>query len=231
MDLDLYTIVCAVLVVGLIVVIISGAFRNFSYKARGLALSITTLLLTIIFTLVLIIDKVNSYSKIPVRYYIYFIAVSLISFLAIALPTLIKGIKYGYGNRRKEKMIYTYHKKEEHIYLVYKYGSYVYLLNDNNTGINYTLKSNEFTDDVLLKLNLKYKAVINPDYERIGMVTVKGKKVDEIYYCYVIDINNPLNDDRFCKVSLYEIGDIEIPEFDKYLILNSLMGDYFEITR
>lgn len=229
--MDIYTIACAVLVIGLVMSIINGAFRNFSFKARGIALSITSIMFTILFIVILIIDKKYVLTKIPIRFYIYFIVISLASFFAVALPTLLKGIKYGYGSNKKQKMIYTYHKKEEHIYLIYKYGSYVYLKKESNIGIDYELKSSEFTDDVLSKINRKYNIELEYDYDRNGMITVKGEKIDRIYYCYLINIKNPLNDDKFVKVSLYEIGDIEIPEFDKYIILNTLMGDYFEIIK
>lgn len=228
--MDLYAILGAILVIGLIMTIVNGAFRNFSYKAKGIALTITSILFAIIFSIILFVDKKYDLSKIPLRFYIYFIGVSLLAFFSVALPTLIKGIKFGYGNR-KQKMIYTYHKKEEHVYLIYKYQSYIYLKKDSNTGIDYELKSNEFTDDVLSKLNNKYNIELERDYDRMGMITVKGEKIDKIYYCYLIEIKNPLNNEKLKSLNLYDIGNVEIEELDKFIILNTLMGEYFEITK
>lgn len=229
--MDIYIIFGAILCIGLFITIINGAFRDSSYKARGIALTITSILFAITFTIILFIDKKYDLSKIPLRYYIYFIVVSLIAFFSIALPVLFKGIKFGYGSNRKQKMIYTYHKKEEHIYLLYKYSNYIYIRKDNNAGIDYELKSSEFTDDVLTKLNTKYNVEIDKDYERIGMITIKGEKIDTIYYCYLIEIKTPLDNEKLRSLNLYDIASVDIGETDKFIILNTLMGENFDIIK
>jgi len=228
MPFDVYVIVTALAINGLILFIINGAFRESSLKKKGIALLITSLILIVIYAFAFVFDYINKTLTYPIQYYIYFIGASVLYLLAFAIPPLYKGIKYGYGEVRKEKMVYTYHKKEEHIYLIYKYNTYVYLTKDNLSGIDYQMKSNEFTDDVLSKINNKYNASIKFDIERSGMITVKGEKIDKIYYCYLIELDQELDDDNFELKNVYEIPDLLIPEFDKYLLLNSLMGEYFE---
>ena len=231
MPFDVYAIATAFAVNGLILFIINGAFRESSLKKKGIALLVASLILIVIYTSSFAFDYLNSALTYPIQYYFYFIGASILYLLCFAIPPLFKGIKYGYGEIRKEKMVYTYHKKEEHIYLIYKYNMYVYLTKDCLCGIDYQMKSNEFTDDVLSKLNKKYSASSKFDIERNGMITVKGEKVDKIYYCYVIELDRELEDNSFELKNVYEIPNLLIPEFDKYLILNSLMGEYFEKTR
>ena len=113
----------------------------------------------------------------------------------------------------------------------FPYSNYIYLKKDDNTGIDYELKNSEFTDDVLSKINVKYNAIIERDIDRNGIITFKGEKIDKLYYCYLIDIKEPLNNDKLKSVNLYDIAVTEINDHDKFIILNTLMGDYFEIIK
>ena len=80
------------------------------------------------------------------------------------------------------------------------------------------------------KINFKYNVRLSNDYDRIGLVTVKGEKEDKIYYCYLIEIDKPLDDDSFERISLYELNNVSFVDFDKFIIISSLIGDYFEKT-
>lgn len=224
---DIYVIVAALFVLGIIIMIVNGALWNKSLKTKGIVFSIVSLLYSVIFVVALIID-VNSGITYPKMYYGYFIGTGILYFLLFGVSNLVKKQNKFIGIKQDKKMVYTYMPKEEHVYIVFKYEQSLYLNNETNCGIDYELKKSEFTDECISKILNKYQVKLVPDVDRLGMLTVKKEKKDIIYYCYLIEINEQLFNDEFKNVSLYDIVNLDIPEIDKYIIFNCLRGEEFD---
>ena len=98
------------------------------------------------------------------------------------------------------------------------------MLKDKNTGINYKLKKTEFVDDVVSKIVSKYTSNFEKDYDKLGTIIRKIDKIDNIYYCYVIDVNESLDDSLFTAVDGFRVNEMNISDLDKFVIIKSLIG-------
>ena len=158
--------------------------------------------------------------------YIYFIASALI-YLIYGIIRFIKAQKL--SRPVHKKMVYTYHLKNEYVYVVFKHTSLIYLQKDSNVGIKIGLKKTEFADDIVTQLCQKLNIKINDDsINRLGTCTHKGEKYDDVYYCYMIEVDDPINDNKLIWFNSYDITSINIPDIDRFIILKLLMNKNFD---
>ena len=224
---DMYILGAAFAVCGVLFLILNGIMHEKSRRAKGIAFTIFSVVYSLIFVFAFIFDKTANLKN-PDRYYLYFISVGILFFLVFALPLLIKSKKTFYGVKGDNKMVYTYKPKEEHVYIIFKYNNYLYLKKEVYTGIDIKLNQRQFTDDVLNYYIKKYDIDYISEFEKNGIITVKQDKKEQVYYCYLIEINEELFNGDFEKKYIYDLTETMIPDLDKYIILNCLTGEFFD---
>ena len=64
--------------------------------------------------------------------------------------------------------------------------------------------------------------------ERLGIVTCKGEKRDDVYYCYLINVDSFVASEKLEQINVYQMSDIECEKVDKFIILKLLMGNEFD---
>lgn len=224
---DIFIFGAAAAVCAVIYLILNGILHEKSRRAKGIAFSIVSLVYAIIFIFAFIFDKLAQLKN-PDRYYFYFVGVAIIYFLVFALPLLLTSKKTFYGVKGSNKMVYTYKPKEEHVYIVFKYNNYLYLRKDTNTGIDVKIGKNQFSDDIINYCIKKYNIDYLGEFEKNGIVTIEQEKKEQVYNCYLFEINEELFTGEFEKKYIYELGEITIPDLDKYIILNCMTGEYFD---
>ena len=190
-------------------------------KTKGITYLIVSLSLTLVGVVSLIID-LNTYLIFEdMWYYILFIASCLIYVIG-AIIVLVKSKNF--AGPVKTKIVYTLKEKVENVYVLFRYEGSLYVLKDKNTGINYKLKKTEFVDDVVSKIVSKYTSNFEKDYDKLGTIIRKIDKIDNIYYCYVIDVNESLDDSLFIAVDGFRVNEMNISDLDKFIIIKSLIG-------
>ncbi len=220
--------------VGMVLFIFLVIFRfisNLNKRVKGIILTIVFSLLFILFLVAFIIDKfviANPTILYDPIYYIVLMASSILPVI-FGLYLIFKYRDYGFSKTIKKKMVYTYNKKNEYVYIIYKYLDNIYLLKDINSGIKYKLKNNEFSDEVVIKLNNNFSFYTEKNLNKNGIVRVKGEKVDDIYYCYVINFNTEIRDNKFEMYNIYNLNDVTMTDLDRFIILNNLMKSDFDI--
>ena len=219
-------IIKVALVISLLIFIIYGALKNKGKRIQSLVLMIVSLGLTIFFTVAFIFDNLIHISCAVEVYgdllYYVMIGISVVYFI-IFLVLFINNRGFIAAKTIKKKMVYTYHTKEEYLYVFYRYANTIYLLKDNYAGIRYKLKRMEFTDEAIRNVNKCVSLTLDGDFDRTGMVTIKGDRTDEVYYCYKIDLDQPLDDEMFIAVEAIKLADLPMQDFDRFVIYNCLM--------
>lgn len=223
-------IVQITLIISLVIFIIFGALRNKGKRIQSLVLMIVSLALTLFFASALILDNIISVGNIVSFYdnilYYVFIGISFVYFI-IFLFMFISNRNFMAAKTVKKKMVYTYHTKEEYLYVFYRYANYVYLIKDTYAGIRYKLRKMEFTDDAIKNVNKSVDLSFDFEPDRTGMITVKGDKVDQVYYCYKIDLEDRLDNDMFKEVDVKNLTQLPMQDFDRFVIYTSLMKSDF----
>lgn len=223
---DVYVGVGALFILAIIMIVVNGAFRNKSSRAKAIAYNSFTLGYALLFLIAYIVDLNNKHSY-PNRYYLYFIITGLLFFAFFGVPSVFKKRNAFKPLKENKKMIYTYMPKEEYLYIVFKENNNIYL-NNENKGYVYKMKKSEFTDEVIESILKKFNITPKYDVDRIGMLTVKEDKKDLVYYCYLIETTDKVSIDEFNSVNIYEFANLEILDLDKYIILNCLRNEKFE---
>lgn len=223
-------IVQITLIISLVIFIIFGALRNKGKRIQSLVLMIVSLALTLFFASALILDNIISVGNIVSFYdnilYYVFIGISFVYFI-IFLFMFISNRNFIAAKTVKKKMVYTYHTKEEYLYVFYRYANYVYLIKDTYAGIRYKLRKMEFADDTIKNVNKSVDLSFDFEPDRTGMITVKGDKVDQVYYCYKIDLEDRLDNDMFKEIDVKELTQLPMQDFDRFVIYTSLMKSDF----
>lgn len=223
-------IVQIALTISLVLFIIFGALRNKGKRIQSLVLMIVSLSLTIFFVVALILDNIISLGNVISYYddilYYVLIGISFVYFI-IFLIMFISNRNFIAAKTIKKKMVYTYHSKEEYLYVFYRYANYVYLIKDTYAGIRYKLRKMEFTDDAIRNVNKSVDLSFEFEPDRSGMITVKGDKVDQVYYVYKIDLESRLDNDMFKELDLKDLTQLPMQDFDRFVIYTSLMKSDF----
>lgn len=232
--MDLFIgIIQITLVISLVLFIIYNALKNKGKRTSSLVLACVSLFFCLFFVVALVFDNLlpsgNTMKYYDSILYYVLIGISLVYFI-IFLSIFISNRGYIAAKTVKKKMVYTYHQKEEYLYVILRYANYIYLLKDNYCGIRYKLKKMEFTDDAIKAVCKSCGVSLDSEPDRSGMVTIKGEKVDQIYYCYKIDLDGELNSDMFVQIDALQLTELTIPDFDRYVIYNMLMKYDFDET-
>lgn len=217
--------------VSFIMFITRGIVREEDVRTKGLVYFIVSLSLLMIFAVLFIIDTfvIDYNGEYEINFFPYTVLmVSSLIYVIYGLIMIKKGKRF--AKVIKKNLVYTYHEKNEYVYIVYKHGSLIFLSKKNNTAIKYQLRYNEFVDETVSAINKKYLGD-NENYtecERIGILTHKGQKKDDVYYCYLAEIDNPLTDSDYTWVTNYDISSLDIPSIDKFIILKCLLKTQFD---
>lgn len=213
--------------ISLIMLIVRGIFRNSHIIYKGLGYFLVSLAIFTISIISLIADY-GFKNEVTTNGYITYIGVITTSIGYLIYGSLILAKRNKFAKNVKKKMVYTYKEKDEYVYILYRNDTVFYLLKDTNTGIQTKLKKNEYADDCINKINEKLNVQVEWGLDRLGTVTIRGEKRDQVYYCYVIEISNVMDDNRFIWATNYEITSLDIPDFDKFIILKCLIGNEFD---
>ena len=226
--------------ISFLIFIVRGIVREKHIRTKGIVQLIISTLLLIIGIVALIIDyQIGKLYDDNIFYYIFFSASALI-YAIFGIVLLLKSKNF--AAPLKKEIVYTLHQKIEYIYLLYKYNNKFYVQKETNTGIIYKMKKTEFSDDVVNKLNNKYlseNGIRNSDIsddisddiidiDKIGTITREENKLDHVYYCYLISLQNELVSDEFVELDNLKVSELDIPSLDKYIIIKCLMGSKFD---
>lgn len=225
-----YEIIRQLIIISIIVFIVNGAFTNKHIFIRGIAVSVTSFILFALGLISFIVDfnsdNENTFINIVIN------NIGSLSFTIFSLGYLIFGItlifkKNKFAKNIKKKMIYTYHEKEEYIYVLFKNNDHIFLTENDNSIYKVKMKKSEFADDLLIKITQKYSLDIISGTDRLGIITEKGEKKDNVYYCYILDINNQMIE-KFIKFDVSRISSLDVSRIDKLIIIKLLMGKEFD---
>lgn len=212
-----------------------NATRPLSKRNRYIVLTSVSFVLLLGFVLAYIVDCVLPHGSVeayfsPFIYYVLFITSGIYFVLSIVFLILnIKNNENIYRAKRvNKKMVYTVRPKEEYLYVFYRYKDTIYLLKDTHSGIKYKLKKQEFSDDAIKKVNDSMKVDITDEIERNGMVTVSMNTHDDVFYCFMVDIDKELENEYLESYKMNEIDEIGLMDFDKFVILNCFIKTNFD---
>ena len=219
--------VAAFLLIGFFYFILIRAISTKNYIRKSLFILIGGIFITIIFIIGRIIDIDNPLpypnGKFDLEYYAYLI-VSTAFMIAIPLIYFVKGkkrrqrFKSGFT---KIKSTPTIKNKKEFLYIIIKYNNNFLLEKhtvDNKDiykGIVIKFPRNEFFHDELINEFIEKKDLSIDSYKFIGKA-INDKKVEEIYYCYKVLVNE-INESILSlnEIDSYKLLSIELSDFDK----------------
>ena len=212
-----------------------NATKVISKRNRYIVLSVVSFVLLSAFLIAYIVDCVIPHGSIdnyfsPFIYYVLMITSGIYFILSIVFLFMNFNNKDRFYKTKpiKKKMIYTVRPKEDYLYVFYRYMDEIYLLKDTKTGIRYKLKRNEFSDDALRKVNESIGLNINDEIERNGMVTVNMGSSDDVFYCYMIDVSERINNEHLEPIKMSEVDNAGLLDFDKFVILNCFIKHNFD---
>ena len=215
------------IMVSFLMFIIRGIVKDCHVSKKGLVYFLVSLCLLIVGVVAFFVDRAMALqlNDNPLLY-VYFIA-STIIYLVYGIVLMCKGKKL--PKKIKKEMIYTYHKKDEYVCILFKHNSLIYLTKDTNFPLKFKIGKTDFADDVVnglierMNIKLTFEGV-----NRIGVVTHKGDKVDDVYYCYLVEVEDVINDNKLQWVNSYEVTRLEVPDLERFIILKTLMREEFD---
>jgi len=211
--------------VSFVMFITRGIMKEKHMRLKGIVYLVVSSVLCVAGLIALVVDINYWLYNEDMFLYIFFSASALI-YVCYAISIIIKSKKF--GGPVKNKVVFTLREKIEHIYILYKYEGSFYVLKNTNTGVSYKMKKTEFSDDVVSKLNNKYIGNNNLDVDKLGNVTTKTENIDNVYYCYVINVESPLNEEVFTELDNLNVNNMDISGLDKYIIIKCLIGASFD---
>ena len=224
---EAYLILKIFAIIGFIELVIFGISKFF--QKRFLVSFISSSIVFIIFGAFFLLDFYVFGTNILPKIYMYFIIISFL-FVVLFFTLFLKKRRHETFTKNKvekKKMVYTVHNKNEYIYCFAKENEYIYLLDGQMTGIKYHLRKNEFCDEAIKKVTKSFGDIDYFDLRRNGIITQKNEKEDDVYYCYMIEFNEPFDMKGFKKVSIYDINNLNLDRIDKYIILKCLTDNDF----
>ena len=230
---EAYLIFRISLVIGFLNFLFYGA--TWKSEQKYLIRFIGSLVILLVITGIMIVDKFIISSPILLKVYLHYVGSAFVFFVVGLVLFLVhfRTIKYKHKTKYKEpkkKMVYTYHEKREYLYYFFCYNDDLYLLDETLTGIKYHLKKSEFSDEVLRNQLDKMNLDLFDAPRRKGTVIVKGDKVDDAYYCYMIELNSPLDNYNYARISKTDFVSRDVNRIDKYIIIKCLASDHFDDT-
>ena len=231
----IYAIFKIVLIPSIFLFLAYNATRLMTKRNRYIVLSVVSFVLLAGFLISYICDVVLPHGSVG-SYFSPFIYLTLIITSSIYLVTSLVFLFINRKNNDKiyrakrvnKKMVYTVRPKEDYLYVFYRFRDAIYLLKDTHSGIKYKLKKQEFSDDALKKVNESMNVYISDDIERNGMVTVPASDHDDVFYCYMIDVSEEIDNYYLESIKMNEIDQANLMDFDKYIILNCLIKTNFD---
>lgn len=212
-----------------------NATRLLGKRRRYLVLSLVAFVLLTAFVIAYIVDCVLPHGSVdfyfsPFIYYVLIISSGLYFVLSMVFffINFRNNERFYKAKSVKKKMVYTVRPKEDYLYVFYRFIDEIYLLKDTHTGIRYKLKKSEFSDDALKKINESMNLDLSDEIERNGMVTVDMDSHDEVFYCYMIDIDKKLESGYLEAIKTTDLDKISINDFDKFVILNCFVKNNFD---
>ena len=232
---ELYLIFRLILIVTLPIFITFNVTRKSTFKF--FALFIASIIITIIFVTMYFLDTFVIGTNIRFKVYLYLMIISGVYFIVFTILFILNIKKIKYRTRikpKKQKMVYTYHEKREYLYYFFTLNDDLLLLDEVLTGIKLRLKPSEFSDEVMDKILNEAKVDTFAMAHRKGSLTVKGDKIDDVYYCYMIELDRSIDNyrigDNLVKISKMDFLSKDINRTDKYIIIKSISSDHFDDT-
>lgn len=234
----------AFLCMGFIFFLIIRAFKNTNYIRKSVFILISGVVIMLIFIGGFVFDVVTNNvpyptGKFDITYFAYLIA----SFFYTTLFFVINFVKGRKGRQRfkvkitkREKVVPTIKDKKEYIYFIFKLNGNILLQKyvkdevEEYASINMKFPYGEFFHDEIVKKYITDKQLDVVEYKLIGKAT-KHEKKDNIYYCYEIDLNSKNKElSNFEEISLQNLMNYNINDFDKKIIFTSIVEKNFDIN-
>ena len=239
--MDIKIIGAAFVIISFIYFIFIQAINTKNYIRKSLYLFIAGFVVVLLFISARIIDINNKYpypyGKFDINYYSFLI-------ISIAYNIIIPTIYYIKGYKRKQKFKSNFKKttpkptvkeKRNFLYIIIR-NENDFLLNkktieekDFYSGIIIKFPHSEFFHDEIIRDFINQYEIDYSTYKCIGKVTKPGK-VDELYYCYKIIINEKTNKiSHLENINSFELMNKNINDFDKTILFISIIEDQSDI--
>lgn len=217
-------IVANFLLFGLIYLIFNRSIGALRIRLRWLLNFIFGLILTSLFVIAFFIDYQKD-ALILYRNYLIYGSINFLYTISISLYYFIIIV----GNPFDRKMVTSKVYYQENIYLVYHYKNDYYLLKkkDFYQGVIIKLKKTDFQDDVIRKLIKQKNISIHSEPTKLGQLILNEKK--QIYYCYIIDLEEVINAKGFEAINGYQVQNLNLNPFDKNIIYRIILREPFNI--
>lgn len=215
----LITFALSAVIMGLIYFILNKAFSQKSYKNRFFANLIVGIFFFVLFIITFIVDYEGG--NIFEKYYTHLILI-VVSFTYPLL--IIIGIfnKVKYTN---VKIINLKIKNVEknYLYVLFKYSD-SYLLKrkkEFHHGYIYKMKTSFHDEAIEEVVNTFDLGFVKSQFRG------KIKSKDKTYYCYLVQVDNLIS--GFEKVSMFDLVNLKVEDFDKEAILTIILKEDFNI--
>lgn len=223
------------LVIGLIFLICYGIVKNnYNYVTRGFVFLIVGSVLTLILVIITIVDTIsNQTGDTGLFSYIALIAIIVIFTICFSVPSIIR------GKTRYQRLTFKKRKPSvnrdviQHVYLVFKCRNNIILKKNKEeiSGFDYKMdKHHLFKDEIIKEVLKDYNvSLVYDEPKEVGIATVNSKKPN-LYNCFLVEVNDISEElAKEFVVDQFDIINLEIDDFNKKLILKTLMREEFRL--
>ncbi len=230
----------AILLIGLIFFIGNRAIHTANHKRKALYIGIFGLVIIVFFGLGYFIEKYAYLDLISANQDLIFLIVTVVITVSFVTYDIIKGFsrreQFASFQKPKEKQIPTIKNKQQYLYFVFRYQDSFILreIEEKNQPIHYTgyvikFPKGEFFHDEFSSKILEEMHIDSKYAKKIGTATIHENK-DQVYYCYVVDLENEFQDmTGFKTIKMQDLIHYSMNSFDKSILYRVILREDFDI--
>lgn len=211
----------------LLFIIINGAFRHFVFRKRIFANIISGAVLFVLFSGAVLID----YFLYDVLY-IYYAMFAVSSIIMASVSVLILHVIAKKKNMSTSMKKRKFHR-QEFLYIVFEYQGDIILQRTQKgvSGLLVQLKHELFHDVALEQLFHMLAVDLYKEHVKYVGKASLGGKIEQVFHCYYIQVDQ-ISQKFINHVSVdkREVINLSMIEFDKQLILRTIMKEDFDIV-
>ncbi|HBP25715.1 MAG TPA: hypothetical protein DD618_02025 [Acholeplasmatales bacterium] len=221
-----YAIAASVLGIGLFYFILNRALSPLRHKTRGLINLIAGLIMTGGFVWAFVSDyQGGNIFEYPTH--LFFLGASFLYSVSISLYLLLYRAALFSKNKVTSKSYY-----QEYLYVIGRNGQDLYLFEDKQKyhGLLLKLKKTDFHDEVIRNFERKNNLCVIKEEEVVrGKITFPKQK--KMYHCYMFTIKEGNVLTKAKLVPGLRLGEYQIDDFDREIILRLMLNEPFDIEK
>ncbi len=232
--------IAAILMLGLIFFIGNRAIRVENKKRKALYIGIFGLVISNFFFIGYFIEKEvlddNLASQVDLDFFMVGIILTIFFVVYYVIVGFSRRYQFSSFKAPKEKQVPTIKNKQQHLYIVFRYNN-SFILREikekdeyvHYAGLEIKFPNKEYFHDEFSKKVLSDMKINIGNMFQIGTATVHEKK-DQVYYCYIVDINELLpNMDGYKEIQITELIKYQMNDFDKSILYRIILRETFDI--